>query len=98
MWQNKKFMNIGSPSFSINSAEFKSVLKGVSIAVGGAVATEITRQITGSNFELHWRAFKIGPFEFAAGVYSAKMLVWVGWSAFINFVRKFIVDNTQNPS
>lgn len=93
---NKNF-NIGSASFNINSQELKSVGRGLAIAVGGALATEITRQLTGANFVLNWNDFHVGAFFFAAGSYNYTALVWAGWSALLNFARKFITDNTQKP-
>jgi hypothetical protein len=89
---------LGSPAFQINSPEVMSVVKGLLLAVGGAVATEITKQLTGADFTIHWNAFNVGPFYFAAGAYNATMLVWAGWSALLNFVRKFLFDNSQKPA
>lgn len=89
---------MGSDRFSLNSKEIKSVLRGLLIAVGGAVATEITRQLTGANFVLQWHDFHVGALFFAAGSYNATALVWAGWSAVINLFRKWISDNTQNPA
>lgn len=94
---NKNFKFIGSPSLSINSAEIKSVGRGLVIAVGGALATEITRQLTGANFVLQWHDFHVGALFFAAGSYNYTALVWAGWSALLNFARKFITDNSQKP-
>lgn len=89
--------NVGSPFGNINTAELKSVGKGLLIAIGGAVATEITRQLTGANFVLQWHEFHVGPLLFAAGTYNATVLVWAGWSALVNFVRKLLTDNSQKP-
>ncbi len=89
---------LGSENFSINTNEVKSVLRGLLIAMGGAVATQITTQLTGADFTLHWNAFSIGAFFFSAGSYNLTPLVWVGWSALINFVRKYITDNSNKPA
>lgn len=88
---------LGSPSLKINTAELKSVGKGFAIAVGGALATAITQQLTGADFTIHWRAFNVGPVEFSAGAYNATMVIWAGWSAVINFFRKYLTDNSQKP-
>lgn len=87
----------GSPSFEIKAEEIKSVGKGLLIMVGGLVATEITRQLTGANLNIHWRDFNVGPLEFTAGTYNITYIVWIAWSGTINFVRKFLTDNSQKP-
>lgn len=61
------------------------------------MATEITRQLTGADFTLHWHDFNVGAFFFAAGSYNATALVWAGWSALINFGKKFLLDNSNKP-
>ena len=89
---------MGTDRFNINGAEVKSILRGLLIAVSGAVATQITMQLTGANFVLNWHDFHVGAFFFAAGSYNYTALVWAGWSAIINFFRKWFSDNTQNPA
>lgn len=87
---------IGSESFKISSVELISIGKGIIIAVVGALLTEITRQLTGADFSIHWNAFHVGPLEFQTGVYNATLVIWVAWSAFVNFLRKWVPDTQES--
>jgi len=89
---NRIYEIVGSPAFQITKQEAISIAKGIGIAVAGALLTEITRQLTGASFILTWHSFQVGPAEFAAGSYNLTPLIWVGWSAFVNFARKWIPD------
>jgi hypothetical protein len=88
---------LGSISGNLSKSDAASIGRGILIAVAGALATEITKQLTGANFVIHWNSFNIGPAEFAAGTYDATLLVWVAWSAAVNTARKWATDTRYAP-
>lgn len=88
---------LGSLAGQISQSDLASVGRGLLIAVGGALAAEITKQLTGAHFVINWQTFHVGPLDFAAGSYDYTLLVWAAWSAAINFARKWATDTRYKP-
>ena len=74
-----------SPKFSVDGADIVSILKGLGIAVGGAVVTALS-MLAGAHYNL-----TVSGVDYSA---ITTLLVSALISMVINFIRKFIAENT----
>lgn len=80
----KAVKKMGSPRFSLNTIDLKSIGKGLLIAVTGAALTYVNGVVMQTDFTVHYNDLAV----------NLTPIVVAGWSGVVNLVRKWIADNS----